>query len=164
MSEIAVLTRVKKKKGEALRKFLRGLPRELFTDLSDRTHLARLVVIELRRGPHLLFTSRFDGPAEDYVGSLVRDPRALEIWRYCVEPKTVSEASLIAHLLKPENQVPASYVIALAKPHPTVKQINAALELQARLSEFALEAQRMSAVQFAQEFWELEAVREVLEL
>lgn len=162
MSEIGVLTRVKKKQGEALREYLRELPTDLLTKLSDRTHLARLVVIELDKRPHLFFTSRFDGSAEEYLRRLLADDRVLEIWTYCVKPKEVTRASVLAHLLKERNQVPASYVVALAKA-PTVRQINAALELQERLSAFALEAEEMSAVHLAQEFWELDPVREVLE-
>jgi hypothetical protein len=163
VSEIGVLTRVKDKQGEELRKYLRSLPRDLFTNLSERTHFARLVVIELSGRPHLLFTSRFDGAAGGYLRSLISDSRALEIWDYCAEPEDVTEASVLAHLMNARSQVAASYVVALTKPAVTVRRINAALALQERLSQFALAAEGMSAVELAQEFWELEPVRDVLE-
>jgi hypothetical protein len=163
VTEIGVLTRVKDDEGDELRSYLRHLPPRFFSTLSDRTHFARLVVIEFERKTHLLFTSRFDGDSREYLVELVRHPDVLSIWRRCAEPRPLDEASLLRHLLRDDNQVPASYVVALTKPRDTVARINAALTLQTRLSSFALEAEKMSAVELSQQFWELEPVRAVLE-
>jgi hypothetical protein len=162
VTEIAVLTRVQDGRGEALRAYIRGLESDVFTNACQGTHMARLVTIELDGKPHLLFTSRFDGVARDYLGAFVKDPHAVEIWKYCTRPREVNDATLLAHLLGAHAEVPASYVVALAKT-ASVARINTALDLQARLVRFAREAEGLNAAQLAQEFWELEPVREVLE-
>jgi hypothetical protein len=167
MTEVAVLTRVKPGEGENLRDYLRGpqvhgRARSPFAGLAKGTHLARFVVIETD-APYLLFTSRFDGDEREYLKALSERREAREIFERCVKPDPVSQASLLAHLSDDENQVPASYVIALTKPPETVELINDALGLQLELATFAREAGTLTAADLAQTFWELPAVRRVLD-
>ncbi|HEX4189313.1 MAG TPA: hypothetical protein VHY83_15600 [Solirubrobacteraceae bacterium] len=167
MTEVAVLTRVKPGEGENLRDYLRGpdvhgrVPSP-FAGLAKGTHLARFVVIETD-APHLLFTSRFDGDERAYLKALSERREAREMFERCVKPDPVSQASLLAHLSDDENQVPASYVVALTKPPETVERINDALGLQLELSTFAREAGVSTAADLAQAFWELPSVQRVLD-
>ena len=170
MTELAVLTPVKKHKGEELRAYLRKkIDRDAFTAKRTKkpahaTHFARLVVIEVDGQPHLLFTSRFDGGTSEYLRELVKQPEAKTIWGYCEEPRSADEESLFAHLLSRDARLAASYVVArVPQASDTVERINAALELQARLARFASNAERLSAVELAHEFWQLDAVQEILE-
>lgn len=165
MTDLTVLTAVQEGKGEDLRRYLRGPSRrEQLAGLSAGTHFARFVVIELDSAPYLYFSSRFDGAAGEYLSALVRRQEVLEIWAYCSEPKPVDETSLLAYLLKQQGALPASYVVEATPPDRTVEQINAALKLQEDLSRFASEAEGLSAVDFAQRFWELESVKDILEI
>jgi hypothetical protein len=168
MTEVAVLTRVRAGEGEALSSYLRALRAQArdpspFAGLSLGTHFARFVVIELGT-PHLLFTSRFDGPERDYLKALSGHADAQAIWTYCVEPDPVSQPALLAYLMDDKRaRLTPSYVIALTGGADTVARINDALALQGELARFAVQAGGLDAVDFAHTFWELPGVQRILE-
>lgn len=164
MPEVAILTRVTDGRESDLRGFLRELGKRCpFAGLN--THFARLVVIDLGgqhfRSPQLLFSSRFDGEEEDYFAALADIREAREVWGHCEKPKRkpVTAEALCEHLLDARDRVPPSYVVSALAPSTTVAQINAALELRAELSRFAVSAQDLDPVALSHAFRQLRVVR-----
>ena len=97
MGQALIITPVRPGEAPALNRCLAELPRDVvpdgpgepravpvspFTGQLPPTHFARLVVIELHGAPHLLFSSRFDGPIDDYLRALAATPQALRIWSH----------------------------------------------------------------------------------
>jgi hypothetical protein len=176
MAEIAILTRVGGGRSAALREYLRTLPRpgagEPHADSAVGrgrqpspfdglgTHFARFVVIDIGQ-PHLLFTTCFDGNEGKYLTAVANVPQAVGIWSHCELPRAVDASTLRHYLLSGKDRVQASYVIALLDPTTTVPQINRALKLRARISDFASSWQDADAVTLAHSFRQLEEIREL---
>jgi hypothetical protein len=176
MPELATLTRVKEGEEDHLRTYLRGLsspaPRPgaaagpsaeasspFAGQLPDGTHFARFVVIDIP-APHLLFSSRFDGDEDSYLGALAGVEAARRIWERCREPSPVNRDTLHRYLLCDRDaRVEASYVVRAFDPEATVGQINHALELRALISRFAADSRDLDAVALANGFRGLEPVR-----
>lgn len=164
MPEVALLTQVKRGSEQELRDYLRALQAQdpmPFANLG--THFARFVVIDVD-GPHLLFTSRFDGKEAEYLTALAAVGAATEIWGHCVEPDPLDRDSLCKYLLKDRAaRVPASYVVSALNEQETVERINAALALRDELSDFAATAEGLDAIDLAHAFRELTPVRRIAE-
>ncbi|TMK98922.1 MAG: hypothetical protein E6G34_05295 [Actinobacteria bacterium] len=180
MPELGLLTPIRDGQAEGLRELLRGLtgqgdgkdrsPEALespFAELSV-THFARLVVIDIG-SPHLLFTTRFDGDERRYLADFAKSASACEIYKRCKRPKRarldqLDEQTLRAYLLHYHaDRVPASYVVSAFPADATVAQINAALELRAMLSRFAVHEQGAPAVALAHRFRQERLIREQAE-
>jgi hypothetical protein len=163
MSEVAFLTRVRKKEADPLRKFLRNLRKRPggspFANMG--THFARFVVIDIGK-PHLLFTSRFDGDEVTYLSSLAGKAEAQDIWGHCVQPGARDERALREYLLNPDAQVHAVYAIPRWSD-VTVAEVNDAMASQSELVRFALQAEGLSALELAHSFRLLPSVRRVIE-
>jgi hypothetical protein len=158
MSELTVLSAVRAGREEQLRGTLRRLhsdggPRPF---AGDRTHFARLVVIEMD-GPRLLFTSRFDGDEESYLAAIARAPVAPAVWGECEIVGEPTAETLLDHLRDPRLRLQSNYVISLLAPGVTVAEVRTALALRRELSAFALHAQDLAAVDLAHAFAQLPA-------
>jgi hypothetical protein len=180
MPELALLTPVRDGKAGGLRKLLRSLPRGAeaedasasvlrspFAGLSV-THFARLVVIDTG-SPQLLFTSRFDGEERAYLSKFAASASAREIYRRCKRPQRgdpdqLDEQRLLDYLLNcRDDRLQASYVVSAFPAEATVAEINAALELRATLSSFAVREQDSPAVVLAHRFRQERLIRELAE-
>jgi hypothetical protein len=180
MPELAVLTPVRNGEAGGLRKLLRGLPcgadgedpsasvlRSPFEGLSV-THFARLVVIDTG-SPQLLFTSRFDGEERAYLSKFAASVSAREIYKRCKRPQRphrdqLDEQRLFDYLLNfREDRLQPSYVVSAFPADASVARINAALELRATLSSFAVRQQDSPAVVLAHRFRQERLIRELAE-
>jgi hypothetical protein len=153
VSEVAVLSVVRPDRADPLRSTLRGLRRDGKPDpfAGERTHFARLVVIELE-GPRLLFTSRFDGDERPYLQAIAGAGSAASVWGECEIGGEPTPERVLEHLLDPHVRLQGDYVIRLLEPQVTVAQVRAALALRSRLSAFALRVQEHAPVDLAREF------------
>jgi hypothetical protein len=132
----------------ALRAHLRGLGASPLARLPLPTHFARWVVVPVD-GPRLLFSSRFDGPADRYLDALARLEEAAEIWSHCEGRE--GPGGLREYLER--HRLHSPYVLSVW-PKASVDEVNAALERRAELGRFAVEAQRMDPVGLAHAFRE----------
>ena len=183
MPEATFLTPVQRGHEDELRSLLRDLRRDPkadpaprrsvvcrspFRGLGQGTHFARFVVIDAPK-PHLLFTTRFDGAADEYFAALAQVQKAREIWTHCRRPARrngaagITEESLRHYLTHRPNPdfVDASYVVDLFGSTATVRDIRAALDLRAQFAQFVMAAQHLDPVTLAHSFRELEFVREL---
>jgi hypothetical protein len=178
MPEVAVLTPIRDGEADGLRKLLRDLRRGADDELAPAgalespfarlsvTHFARLVVIDVGP-PSLLLTSRFDGDERSYLSKFARSAAALEIYRRCERPHRARRAKLDAQTLRDyllncrPDRVQASYVVSAFPPEATVARINAALELRAALSSFAVREQNSPAVVLAHRFRQEPLIRQM---
>jgi hypothetical protein len=163
------LTPIRPGEEPALRSFLDAL-RQDESPLARLagTHFARWVILDdwvndpsQGRDDHLesrylIFTSNFDGPLDPYLDELCVKlaPEAGEIWGRCVGcPPEATGPQLKAYLL--HNTIDTGFFVA-AYPHATVGQVRAALDVRARLIDFAVRAQDMAPEDlqraFAEEF------------
>ena len=155
MTLVAILTPIEPAEVNPLRAYLRKLEAP-FAGL--HTHFARLVVLDAG-APQLLFSAKFDCPAEDYLAALAQVDAAVEVWRHCARPDPCTPETLAQYLLEGPDGVPADYVIDMFAPTVTVAGINAALRTRALVSAFAKRAQTLDAVALAHEFRQLLADR-----
>jgi hypothetical protein len=180
MQEAMITTPVKPGEADALERYLAGLPRDPVATTPDGprepvrspfsgtlppTHFARLVVIELHGRSHLLFSSRFDGPADEYLRALAAAEEALTIWGHCEVPPdrgALDRARLERYLRDPRQRLASQYVVGAFPEALTVGQINAALALRAELSAFAVRAAGLGQTALAHEFRQLPAIRHLL--
>jgi hypothetical protein len=160
VSELAILSRVRPGREEALRRMLRALrsgggrPSPF---AGGHTHFARLVVIELD-GPQLFFTARFDGEEDAYLAELANTPTALEAWRECEIGRELTAERLLEHLRDQRARVRGDYIISLLEPGITVAQVREGLALRRELSAFAFQAQELAPVELAHAFSQLPSV------
>jgi hypothetical protein len=180
MDEVLIITPVKPGEADALKRYLAGLPRDPavitqdgprepvrspFSGTLPPTHFARLVVITLHGRPHLLFSSRFDGAAADYLRALAGTEEALSIWGHCEVPPdggALDRQRLEGYLGDPRQRLRSQYVVGAFPDAVTVGQINAALTLRAELSAFAVRATGLGQTALAHEFRQLPAIRQLL--
>lgn len=180
MGQVGVITPVSERRADDLRRYLETeLPRDgpptaagatatttsPFTGVLPATHFARFVVIELDERPHLLFSSRFDGPEHAYLRALAQTPQAVTIWSHCqIGPpgQQLTAAALQRHLCDHRNWSPAPYVVSAIPPEVTVGQINRALSLRRDLAHFVTYAARLDPAARAHAFRELPSVRRLL--
>ena len=178
MPELAVLTPVRKGEAGGLRKLLRGLPRGAGSEGSSAsalcspfaglsvTHFARLVVIDTG-SPQLLFSTRFDGEERAYLSKSAASVSAREIYKRCKRPQRpdpdqLDEQRLFDYLLNfRDDRLQPSYVVSAFPDDATVARINAALELRATLSNFAVREQDSPAVVLAHRFRQERLIREL---
>jgi len=177
MPEVTILTPIRDGEAKGLRELLRSLRRGAGDDLAPAaldspfaglsvTHFARLVVIDVGP-PSLLLTSRFDGDERSYLSKLGQSAAALEIYRRCKRPSRRRRAQLDAETLRDyllnyrADRVQASYVVSAFPTDATVARINAALELRAALSRFAVREQSSPAVVLAHRFRQEPLIREM---
>lgn len=180
MGQVGIITPVADGHADALNRYLSTeLPRDRpptekgptdtqtspFTGVLPPTHFARFVVIEVEQHPHLFFSSRFDGPAGEYLRALARTPQALTIWSHChiaVREETLTAAELDRYLCDERNWSPAQYVVSALPPEVTVAEINRALSLRGELARFVMHAPRLEPAALAHAFRQLPAIRGLL--
>jgi hypothetical protein len=180
MPEVGILTPVAAGRDKGLRNLLReisrsrapdaapaagepgGRPASPFAEMPQRTHFARLVVIDIRK-PHLFFTSRFDGPETDYLAALAAAAKTASIWGHCTRPKPVNAQTLSDYFLHGTDRVDASYVLSVWKPPVTVAQINRALALRAAIGGLAGRSGELDAAALSHAFRQLEPVAQLAE-
>jgi hypothetical protein len=140
-------------------------PTSPFTGALPPTHFARFVVVDLDERPHLLFSSRFDGPVDEYLRALARAPQALTIWSHCQINRTgpaLTTAELAHYLCDPRHWSTAPYVVSALPPDVTVTEINRALALRRDLAQFMTRAAGLEPAARAHAFRELPSVRRLL--
>jgi hypothetical protein len=180
MGQLGIITPVVEGRADDLERYLRtNLPRDEaptaggrtptptspFTGVLPSTHFARFVVVDLDDRPHLLFSSRFDGPAREYLRALARTPQALTIWGHChigEEGQPLTTPELERHLCDHRNWNPAPYVVSAIPSGVTVAEINRALSLRADLARFVTYASGLEPAARAHAFRELPSVRHLL--
>jgi hypothetical protein len=180
MGQVALITPVADEQAAELNRYLSTeLPRDEpptgtgtvatrvspFTGVLPPTHFARFVVIDLDDRPYLLFSSCFDGPADEYLRALARTPQALTIFSHChilTDHETLTPDTLERHLCDPRNWCPSQYVVSAIPDGVTVAQINRALSLRAELARFAIGAPRLDPAALAHAFRQLPAIRALL--
>jgi hypothetical protein len=147
MGDLVVVAPVMPTREAALRSHLRKLDPSPLAALPYETHFARFVIVPLD-GPRLFFSSRFDVAWEAYLDALARLPGAATIWSHCVGGADGDlRRYLVRHRLRSPYILPAWDKVA-------VREVNEALELQARLSKLVLEAPRLGPVGLAHAFRE----------
>ena len=151
MGDLVVIAPVLPTRETALREHLRGLAASPLARLPLDTHFARWVIVPLD-GPRLLFSSRFDGTAERYVEALAGLDEAATIWSHCASDDDLHDAERLRAFLM-GHRVRSPYVLA-AWPDESVAQVNAALDLRAALSHFAVNAEGLDPVGVAHAFRE----------
>lgn len=177
MGQVAIITPVGEGQADALRHWLRTrLPRDTppdgagptetevspFTGVLPPTHFARFVVIDLAERPYLFFSSRFDGPAKEYLRAMARTADALPIWSHCqiaVGDQALTQAGLERYLCDERNWSPSQYVVSALALDITVAEINRALALRAELARFVARAPRLDPAALAHAFRQLPAIR-----
>jgi hypothetical protein len=177
MPEVLIITPVKPGEADALKRYLAGLPRDPVATTRDGprqpvrspfsttlppTHFARLVVIELHRRFHLMFSSRFDGAVAEYLRALAATEEALTIWGHCEVPSVggaLDRERLERYLGDPRQRLESQYVVGAFPDAVTVGQVNAAVTLRAELSAFAARAAGLGQTALAHEFRQLPAIR-----
>lgn len=180
MGQVAIITPVRQGQADALRSYLRTkLPRDTppngagptetavspFTGVLPPTHFARFVVIDLDDRPYLFFSSRFDGPAKEYLRAIARTADALPIWSHCqiaVTDRTLTQADLERYLCDERNWSPSQYVVSALGLDITVAEINRALALRAELARFVTRTPGLDPAALAHGFRQLPAIRALM--
>jgi len=151
MGDLVVVAPVLPTRETALRNHLRGLVASPLAQLPHETHFARFVVVPLD-GPRLLFSSRFDVSVESYIEALARLPAAATIWSHCESGEDLRDPVSLSEYLT-EHRLRSPYILA-PWPKVSVREVNEALERQARLSTFVVEAAALSPTALAHAFRE----------
>jgi hypothetical protein len=178
MGDVLIITPVKAGKADALSQYLATLPRDgtsppdgpagagrsPFSGALPPTHFARLVIVELHHRPHLLFSSRFDGPAREYLRALTATEQAVTIWGHCEDTRGAAfdRESLERYLCDRARWLRSQYVVSAIPSGLTVGQINAALTLRRQVSALAARAAGLDQWALAHEFRQLPAIRHLL--
>lgn len=169
MPEVMIITAVPADRAVELRAHLRNLDKETFSHQRalPPTHFGRFVVIELGSDSHLLFSSRFDGRADEYLSALARFAPAQTIWDFCgvlddpAVPGTTPQEKLDGYLADRSHHLTAQYVIRAFPRRATVAQINAALRVRSELSRFATQTS-FDQIALAHNFRQLPGIRQLL--
>lgn len=179
MGDVLIITPVKPGKADALSEHLAALPRDgtsppgrpagagrsPFSGALPPTHFARLVMVALDHRPHLLFSSRFDGTAREYLRALAATEQAVTIWGHCevdTRGAAFDRESLERYLCDRAGWLSSQYVVSAIPSGLTVGQINAALTLRRQVSAFAARAAGLDQWALAHEFRQLPAIRHLL--
>ncbi|MBA3327820.1 MAG: hypothetical protein H0T43_05920 [Solirubrobacterales bacterium] len=141
---VAVLLSVRPDRLTALREALAALGEPEHSPLArlGQTHMARFVVVEeaIRDGPCLLFSAEADAQASSYLALVAeRLPEAEPVWEQCRGYPGAGDPASVARWLA-EHAMPAGFSV---RPYPrsTVTEVREALDLRARLRDFAIRAQ-----------------------
>ncbi len=180
MGQVAIITPVADGRAEQLTASLDALPRDTpatangavttppspFTGALPPTHFARFVVIKLDpHGPHLMFTSAFDGGTGDYLRALAATPTAREIFSHCQiagSGNPLTTDALTRYLCDERHWLPAQYVVSALPDGVTVAQVNRALSLRAQLAGLLSRAAGLEATGLAHDFRQLPAIQALL--
>ena len=158
VSSLTVLAPVRTARTGRLEDALRALRTEAPSPLSagDRTHFARLAVLddvpysgppqrpECLSVPHLLFTSRFDGPLPDYLAALHASMGATagHLWGCCAGYPEDADVIVFSAYLSSRRLPATCSFAAYDEPVPVVLR---ALELRRRLRVFVQQVPDASA-------------------
>lgn len=151
MGDLVVVAPIEPAREEPLKRHLEGLEHSPLADLPCDTHFARFVVLPLD-GPRLLFSSRFDGGADSYIAALSRSPGARAIWAHCASDEELDSPESLGRYLT-AHSVRSPYILAAWKG-VSVREVNDALERQARLGKLAAEAEKLGPIGLAHAFRE----------
>jgi hypothetical protein len=151
MGDLVVAAPVMPTRETALREHLRGLDPSPLAQLPCDTHFARFVILQVD-GPRLLFSSRFDVSRKRYIEALARLPAAATIWSHCESDRDLRDPKQLRDYLT-RGRVRSPYILSLW-PKATVREVNQALDLQSRVSRFAVDASSLAPVALGHAFRE----------
>ena len=154
---LSVLSPIHPERLESLEATLAALPLGEQSPLAraGTTHFARWVVIgqlvyegggqepDTLSSPHLLFTSNFDGPLDEYLEDLAQQSyrEAHAIWSHCIGfPKGRATQKLVDYLMSHRVDTTMFYS---AYPKTTVAQIRESLALRRRFGDFVTRSQAL---------------------
>ena len=162
---LTVLTPIVPAEADNLRTYLESLS-QASSPLArlPRTHFGRWVIVpdfvsdsaqpdeDHLSGPHLLFTSNFDGPLDSYVDELCRElaPEASLIWGRCIGcPAGAAAEQLKTYLLG--HRIDTGFFFA-AYPNATAPHVKESLVTREKLIRFIIDTQELEAAALQRAF------------
>ena len=159
--QLCVLTPISPGREEALRAELEQLPTGEKSPFAatGATHFARFAIVpylkdrlgdQLDATPYLLFSAEFDGARDRYLDSLCggMSDLARAVWGRCEGYPQGADAEAFERYLLDHRIEPGYSVIGY--PGATVAEVRASLDLDERLKDFFVDAQRMERTELKQ--------------